>query len=748
VTTNATTQAPTDDSAGRTDGSPTAGVGRPGTDGAADDAPRTEARLARSDRRALAWAWTAGSAPVVAVFTWLLMAGAWAPLQRQFFDDFFDHQARAFLDGRWDLPPGAAGFEGFVIDGRTYIYFGPFPALLRIPLFLVTDRFDGRLTTISMFLAMIVLAVAAHRLNLAVRELVRGTAPVTRVERLATAGLAVAVLGGIPLWLASVAAVFHEAILWGLALTVAALASTLRWLRVPTGRGLAATAALTAAAVASRQPLGLALLTGLGLLALVVAVSHLAARRSGTAPAFLPGASLAGVVLVCIVGGLACAVPNLIKFGDPIGPPIERHIVSYSLAERMEFLEANDGSYFSADFVPTTVLQYGRPDALAFQGEFPWIDFPPEGPRVLGGAVFDSVEWASSVPSTMPALVILAVPGAVWLVRAVRRRDLGVGLLALWVGSWAGAVGALTIGYVGHRYLGDMAPIVIVPALCGAHVLLARAAAHRTSEADAPHPDGGPAAGASRSRPRRVAGRVAVGVLAGLVVFGAYVNLALGIQYQRERGFNIPEEWRTELAGWRADLPGVRRTVVEVAPTDDRLPRQASDGTLAVVGDCLGLYQRVGDTWYGIDRGPGVGVHDIRVDLDALDDLAPGVRAPLVTFGDGPDAAVVGITRLADGRVQADVHTAASDAWRAGWPRELDGEVTVRVVNDPRTEDTYLRVGRHHLNLPPTRDPEAVPTVGALPTGLAVPGVEDRYPGDVAAVPFDDALCREASGVG
>ncbi len=143
-----------------------------------------------------------------------------------------------------------------------------------------------------------------------------------------------------------------------------------------------------------------------------------------------------------------------------------------------------------------------------------------------------------------------------------------------------------------------------------------------------------------------------------------------------------------------------------------------------------------------------MGVYDIRVDLDALDDLEPGERAPLVTFGDGPDAAVVGLLRLPDGQVRADLDSPATDGWRAGWPQDLDGEVTVRVVTDPRTPDHFLRVGRDHLNLPPTRDPTAVPTVGRLPAGLSVPGVIDRYPGDATALPFDDSLCRDATGVG
>jgi hypothetical protein len=685
--------------------------------------PTGDGQLAPGDRRALRRAWSIGAIPTIAAFAWLIMAGRWAPLQRQYFDDFYDYQARAFLDGRWDIPRGAAGFEGFIVDGRTYVYFGPFPALLRSPLFLVTDRFDGRLTTISMTLAMVVAAVAGYHLNLAVRALVRGDAPVQRGERLATTGLAVAVLAGIPLWLASQATVFHEAIVWGLALAVAALAAALRWLARPTRWRLVATAALASAAMASRQPLGIAVLAGLGLLAAIVAAGRLAARRRGEPPTLLPDVPLGGLALACVAIALAGAVPNMAKFGNPISPSIHDHIATEVLPDRDEFLEANDGAYFGTQYVPTTLWQYVRPDALDTRQDFPWLDFPHAGPKVFGDTVFDRVEWTSSVPATMPVLVVLAVPGVVWFVRAARRRERGIGALALWVGTWAGASGAITIAYIGHRYVGDLAAIVILPAAFGVHALLGRdrAASHRL--------------------------RRGVGVaLTVLLAFSAWTNVALAIQYQRERGFNIPEEWRAELARWRADLPGDRNWVREVPADDRRLP-SAPDGMLAVVGDCLGFYTRVGDVWYGVDRGPGVGVYELRVDLDALDDLRLGRRAPLASFVDGDDVRVITLTRLVSGGVRADQWLAGDGEWRIGRPADVDGAVTLRIEADPHVRARTTRVGRTFLNLSPPWSPTTEVTIGRAPPGVTVPGTVDSYPGAIETVPFDPSLCHDATGV-
>jgi hypothetical protein len=675
-------------------------------------------------RRRLRVAWAAAAAPVLVAFGWLLMEGTWSPLRRRIFDNFFDAQARAFLDGRWDVPRSVVAFEGFEVGGKTYMYFGPWPSLLRMPLLAVTDRFDGRLTTVSMALAMGVLAVAAYRLNIAVREIVRGPAGATRGEIVATAGLAVVVLAGPPLWLASAAVVYHEAILWGLAFTLATLDAAARWILRPTPGRLAAVGVLGALAVSSRQTLGLGLIAGLGAVAVVAWTARLR-RQPGRSVDQLPGVRPGGLLLVCGVLVMIAAVPNIARFGDPLGPPIERQIASSTFDDRKAFLEANGDNWFGPQFVPTTLLQYSRPDAFDLRGSFPWLDFPAGGPTVVGDVTFDDLEWSSSVPVTMPALVVLAIPGAAWLVGAARRRHgPGVGLLLLWVGTGVGAAGAIAIGYIAHRYLADLMPVVLVPALVGFHVLL-RAA-----------PTGRPAW-------RRAGAAALLLVLAA----GVWANAALAVENQRERGKFVTEQARAQLFRWRADLPGGGAPVVTVDPGSERLP-DAADGTLAVVGDCLGFYVRVGETWWGVDRGPGAGVYHVTVDLDALRALDTGERAPLLTLGRGADASVVALTRLTGGEVRVDTFTPGTGGWAEGTPASLDGRVTVRLSADPRVDDNRISVGGTVLHTAPTRDPAAEPTVGALPGGVAVPGVADRYPGEAELMPYDPSLCHDATGAG
>jgi hypothetical protein len=706
------------------------GTSRPATtaappvDARTPDAPPGTGSRDPQRRRGLRAAWVVAGAPVLVAFGWLLMAGTWSPLRGRFFDDFFDAQARAFLDGRWNVPRDVVAFEGFDIDGKAYIYFGPWPALLRMPLLAVTDRFDGRLTTVSMALAMVVFAVAAYRLNLAVREIVRRGAGVTRGEIVATAGLAVAVLAGPPLWLASAAVVYHEAILWGLALTLATLDAAARWILRPTRSGLAVVGVLGALAVSSRQTLGLGIIAGLAAVAVVAGTARLR-RRAGRSVDPLPDVRPGGVLLVCGMLVIVAAIPNLARFGDPLGPPIERQVASSVFDDRKAFLEANGNSWFGPQFVPTTLLQYARPDAFELRGSFPWLDFPAAGPTVVGDVTFDDLEWSSSVPVTMPLLVVLAIPGAAWLVGAARRRyGPGVGLLLLWVGTGAGAAGAIAFGYIAHRYLADLMPFVLVPALVGFHALVARQPATRPAWRGA-----------------------AAAALVVVVAAGVWANAALAIEAQRERGKFVTEDARAQLFRWRADLPGRRPPVVTVDAESERLP-EAADGTLAVVADCRGFYVRVGETWWGVDRGPGAGVYDVAVDLDALRALDAGERAPLVTFGRGPNASVVALTRLAGQEVRVDTYTPGRGGWAEGTPAAVDGRVTVRLSADPRTSDRLVRVGSTVLHTVPTSDLAAEPTVGALPSGVAVPGVTDRYPGEAELLPYDPSLCHDATGIG
>ena len=209
---------------------------------------------APSDRRlppAVRRAAVIGGNVALLVFTVVVSEGHPSGLLRRgpFSSDFFDAQAHALLDGHLDVDPSVAGIEGFVHDGRTHLYFGLAPALLRLPIAALTDRFDGRLGQLSMLVALSVAMAAAARLVWRARRHRRGGAAVARWEPWIVGGFTAAVgLSSPLLFLASRPVVYHETELWGAATTLVALEATLAWWERTTARGLAL--ASLAAAVA------------------------------------------------------------------------------------------------------------------------------------------------------------------------------------------------------------------------------------------------------------------------------------------------------------------------------------------------------------------------------------------------------------------------------------------------------------------------------------------------------------------
>ena len=89
---------------------------------------------------------------MTALFLFLLCRGRpWTLFDvAGFSNNFYDEQARAFWHLRLAVPADVPGPEGFLIDGSTYLYYGPFLALLRMPLDVFGGWVDGRFARVSM----------------------------------------------------------------------------------------------------------------------------------------------------------------------------------------------------------------------------------------------------------------------------------------------------------------------------------------------------------------------------------------------------------------------------------------------------------------------------------------------------------------------------------------------------------------------------------------------------------------------
>ena len=399
-----------------------------------------------------------GAVLAVLLFAWLGARGRLDVLEWQRSGNFYDAQADSWLHGTWQVSGGILGIERFESHGGTYMYQGPWPALLRMPVVAVSDAYDGRLSLVSMTLGVIVATAATTRLHWRVRRLVRGEAPVTRGDLWIAGAATFAVCGGSALlYEASRPWVYHEAAVWGAAWSIAAIDAAVGCVTQPSRRRFVWAALATTLALTSRGSVGLA---GTAALAILCGGNVLARVRAaqpspdrGLARWLAPFRSLSGMAdrrgrLPVLAPGLAAAAPiavyaaiNWIKFRTLFSIPFWGQGFTILDPKRQAFLAANDGTLFGLKFAPTTFVQYLRPDALSFTRTYPFVDFPAKA-TPIGGVQFDLIDYSSSVPSSMPALTVLAIVGVIVMFRRSDRTP-GTGLSALrgpTLGALAGAL--------------------------------------------------------------------------------------------------------------------------------------------------------------------------------------------------------------------------------------------------------------------------------------------------------------------
>lgn len=579
------------------------------------------------------------------VFTWMITLGRWDLLATRGFAAMLDVQARAILDGHLWVPEGSLGFEGFIVDGRTYAYFGVFPSLLRIPVFLLTDRFDGRLTTISMILAYVVAYVSTVLLVLRVHRLHRPDGRWSRTGRRITIAFLVTVgIGSNLLHLAAGAWVYHEATLWGVAAVLAAFAAIVGWLIDPWRRHLVTATIWTAVAWTSRGSVGLGPSVALGLLAVATAFPN----RFSLALAPLPDRAAgdrrraAALLGAAAVGAIAFAGVNLAKFGSPTDLPMDRQLQSIHPApSRAAALEAYGDTIFSPRLIPSVTVQTLRPDLVRPSAVWPWIEFTHRQPPELTAPVFDTVEPSAGLTITHPLAAVLGVIGIIAILRprnertppdaaptippapgTSRDRDAVPGLAGLrplLAGALLGTLPVLTIAFISQRYVTDLLPPLFLTAAAGLAVLDRRPgdAAATAAEAPAgPEPTATRPAAAPRFRvlrPRLLGPRLLTGGAVALTVIGVWITLGTTWIHQR---FHIPPDtaarvsWVTTVSKM-ADVIGDRPDFERAASIHD-VPATAR--TLLVIGDCDALYVGQSDgVWSPIETTGAARMPTLRI---------------------------------------------------------------------------------------------------------------------------------------
>jgi hypothetical protein len=428
---------------------------------------------------------------------------------------FYDLQAHSLLHFRWNVPTNSLRDEGFVVHGKTFMYFGPFPALLRLPVAILTRRFDGHLSPLSMLLAFAVLMFFTARLASRLRGLIPDETPVTRGEQWVIALFMFAVgAGSVVIFLASRSWVYHEAELWAAALALGAFDFVIAFTTAPSIKNLVLTSAFTTATILTRGVTAIPPLIALAILCVVVLSSRGAQLVGLSKQTFSVRLRVQCVAAVALPVFLYSAV-NYAKFGTLYSIPWMAQISRY-FPGNAALLAHNGGSMLGLRFIPETFTQYLRPDAVRFSAWFPWLSFGP-APHT-----FALYQPTSSLTVTMPAFLVLACVGAVGALKGTRLVGSRLAVLrAPLVGACAGAIATLSFGVIEHRYLTDFLPGLVVASLAGLHLTL------RWSSA----------------RSKRVARLVWI-ALGALCAVGIWSSSGLAILYARTVALHTPQSSR------------------------------------------------------------------------------------------------------------------------------------------------------------------------------------------------------------
>lgn len=465
-----------------------------------------------------------------------------------FSSDFYDAQAEALTHRRLAVDPSVASIEGIVQGDETHLYYGIFLALVRVPVALVTDSLAGQLTRLSILVAYTLALVFTVHLAHAGQQLVGREADDRDRWRVAVLLLAVATSPA--LFTFGFTTVYHETELWAFTLALAALVCAARLLSTPERRWAYGAAVACSLCTMTRASVGVAL-TGATLVALVVAYRSAIPR-------------LAGPALAAVGGGVVHAAINTARFGGVWSLPLDHQVLTGIEPARARWFAEHGNSLFGAEFVPSTLLHYLRPDAVRFDRVVPFVRYGPPAVE-LNGIEFESNTPATSLTVAATLLLLLAIGGAVWAVRERR-----FALLAVVAATAVGGVPTLAAGFVANRYLVDLLPALALAAAPAVWL----------------------------TPPGRLAVRWLV---VALVAWGALVNVTLGVWSGRatEPGF-VEGRFRLDERLFDGPAPGVAR----LEDVTDR----TLFGTVAVdadAGRCHGVYVVGNKGWTVIERRAG-----------------------------------------------------------------------------------------------------------------------------------------------
>jgi hypothetical protein len=382
--------------------------------------------------------------PLLLLLTTLLwvftMTGGQQIFVKEVLGGAYDSQAEHFLRGDVDVDAQAIGHEAMIVNGKVRTYFGPFPAFLRIPLNFVYPAGYGKWSRISGFCAgVIALFAFAGLVGTALCSSPLFSRARNWVGNACIAGFA---LGSPLLLLLGNLSIYDEAIIWGLAWSLAALYFVIRVRQAEASaltRLLLVFSLCAAGALLSRVTFGIPFILIALLLALQIRRGN---RITNFTALLLPlGAALAFYVWL-----------SYARFGSFVGVKYDYYINPV----HSEF--AHKYGMFSPRRIPYSLADY-------FSLRFPTFDRLP--PFLRAGRHSYDYPFLFSLPFSEVYLSLLWCSG--WLVFAavmgiaclVRRRSADLFEQGIAIALFAQPLCILSFFTLAQRYATDLYPFLI-----------------------------------------------------------------------------------------------------------------------------------------------------------------------------------------------------------------------------------------------------------------------------------------------
>ena len=402
-------------------------------------------------------------AGVAVYYLFLLSNGTFQLIAPEMFDKVYDSMLVHLLHGEFTVDPRAIDFESFTRNGKTYTYFGVFPALLRVVAMPFTDVARVELARLSCLTAVVIFVALQLRMLLIVHD---SLVPQRRIGSFLGIMIAATVLSGPQLYILASASIYHEPILWS-----AAMGAGFNFVVVRAafgGRGLHTgervwLALLAGLAINTRASIGAALYFGTALLVGWAAWDrqHASAARRIAPAAFAYDLGIWLPIAVLATLAATAGLVNFERWGNPFTFADFRYYDFSRLHRLNDFAVLHDYGSFSLGRLWIGVLYYTTGIPYVLKGVPPFAEFLHR--RFVG------IEAPPITPLlTNPLTVVLAAIGVYRLFRRPELSRSGAMVLRLALIGNAPAVLLICAAmYLALRYRFDFAPFMTLAALVG-----------------------------------------------------------------------------------------------------------------------------------------------------------------------------------------------------------------------------------------------------------------------------------------